>query len=86
MTKPKYLALEDLQALWSDKLKPWINGQKADKTSTYTKTEVDTKIEGAQLSNMFRLYVDPTDMHLKGQPCSQGTMEVIDGHLILHTE
>ena len=32
MTKEKYMALADFQTLWATKLKPWINGQKADKT------------------------------------------------------
>ena len=32
MTKEKYMALADVQAVWSDKIKPWIQGQKADKS------------------------------------------------------
>ena len=31
MTKEKYMALADLQTVWDDSIKPWINGQKADK-------------------------------------------------------
>lgn len=32
MTKEKYMALADFQTLWATKLKPWINGQKADRS------------------------------------------------------
>ena len=80
MTKEKYMALADFQALWSDKLKPWINSKFADKSDTYTKSEVDEMA----LATMFQLYVDPEDMHLKGKPTQDGTFEVVDGHLILH--
>ena len=38
------MALADLETVWANKIKPWINDQKADKSSTYTKTEVDKKI------------------------------------------
>lgn len=31
MTKAKYMALADLQSVWSDFIKPWINQNKADK-------------------------------------------------------
>ena len=80
MTKEKYLALADFQALWSDKLKPWINSVFATKQDTYTKEEVDNMA----LASMFRLYVDPTDMHLKGRNPADGTFEVVNGHLIMH--
>lgn len=30
MTKEKYMALADFQTLWANKLKPWINTNKAD--------------------------------------------------------
>ena len=53
---------------------------KADKSDTYTKDEVDNMA----LATMFRLYVDPEDMHLKGRNIQDGTFEVVDGHLILH--
>lgn len=52
----------------------------ATKADTYTKTEVDNMV----LANLFRLYVDPADMHLKGRSPSNGTFEVVNGHLILH--
>lgn len=42
------------------------------------------ELEAASTATMFQLYVDPTDMHLKGKPCGYGTFEVVDGHLILH--
>ena len=80
MTKEKYLALADFQALWSDKLKPWINSVFATKQDTYIKEEVDNMA----LASMFRLYVDPTDMHLKGRNPADGTFEVVNGHLIMH--
>lgn len=80
MTKEKYMALADFQALWSDKLKPWINSEFADKADTYTKEEVDNMA----LASMFRLYVDPADMHLKGRNPADGTFEVVNGHLIMH--
>ena len=57
---------------------------KADKKDTYTKTEVDTIVQDAQAGSMFQIYVDPTDMHLKGKPTGYGTFEVVNGHLILH--
>jgi hypothetical protein len=46
----------------------------------YTKAEVDNMA----LATMFRLYVDPEDMHLKGRNIQDGTFEVVNGHLILH--
>ena len=49
--------------------------------STYaTKQE----LEDAEVASMFQLYVDPTDLHLKGKKTGYGTFEVVDGHLILH--
>ena len=45
MTKEKYMALADIQSLWTEAMKPWINNQKVDKTSVYTKTEVDTMFD-----------------------------------------
>ena len=42
MTKAKYLALADLQALWTDKIKPWINQQKADKSELPSSASVQT--------------------------------------------
>lgn len=80
MTKEKYMALADFQTLWDDKLKPWINSEFADKADTYTKAEVDDMA----LASMFRLYVDPADMHLKGRNPADGTFEVVNGHLIMH--
>lgn len=44
MAKKSYMALDDVQDIWTNKQKPWINQQKADKSTTYTKTEVDQKI------------------------------------------
>ena len=38
--------MADVQDVWTNKQKPWINRQKADKATTYTKTEVDTKLSG----------------------------------------
>ena len=52
----------------------------ATKQDTYTKAEVDEMA----LGTMFKLYVDPADMHLKGKNIQDGTFEVVDGHLILH--
>jgi len=52
----------------------------ATKQDTYTKDEVDSMA----LATMFRLYVDPEDMHLKGRNTSDGTFDVVNGHLILH--
>lgn len=80
MTKEKYMALADFQTLWDDKLKPWINDDFATKQDTYTKEEVDNMA----LASMFRLYVDPADMHLKGRNPADGTFEVVNGHLIMH--
>lgn len=74
------MALADFQTLWDDKLKPWINSEFADKADTYTKEEVDNMA----LASMFRLYVDPADMHLKGRNPADGTFEVVNGHLIMH--
>ena len=36
MTKPKYMALADVQTVWTDKMKPWINTNKADKSDLPT--------------------------------------------------
>ena len=57
-----------------------LDDEYASKSDTYTKSEVDEMA----LATMFRLYVDPEDMHLKGRNTSDGTFEVVDGHLILH--
>ena len=38
MTKERYMALADIQFLWTDKQKPWITGNYA------TKTEVPEQI------------------------------------------
>ena len=80
MTKEKYMALADFQTLWDNKLKSWINDEFATKQDTYTKEEVDDMA----LASMFRLYVDPVDMHLKGRNPADGTFEVVNGHLIMH--
>jgi len=49
--------------------------------STYaTKQE----LEDAEVASMFKLYVDPADMHLKGRNVAGGSYEVVDGHLIMH--
>lgn len=42
------------------------------------------ELEDAEVASMFQLYVDPTDLHLKGKKTGYGTFEVVDGHLILH--
>lgn len=42
------------------------------------------ELEAASTATMFRLYVDPEDMHLKGRNPADGTFEVVDGHLIMH--
>jgi len=42
------------------------------------------ELEDAQVASMFRLYVDPADMHLKGRNVAGGTFEVVNGHLIMH--
>lgn len=42
------------------------------------------ELEAASTATMFQLYVDPTDLHLKGKKTGYGTFEVVDGHLILH--
>lgn len=80
MTKEKYMSLADLQTVWTNKLKPWIVGNYARKSNTYTKDEVDNMA----LATMFKLYVDPADMHLKGKNIQDGTFDVVNGHLILH--
>lgn len=52
MTKEKYMALADFQTLWDDKLKPWINGQKADKTDVNALADaigIDTDYEFVDL-------------------------------------
>ena len=36
MTKEKYMALADIQALWNDSIKPWINDNKAAKSDLPT--------------------------------------------------
>ena len=74
MTKEKYMALSDIQEIWTNKQKPFITQNYA------TKAE----LEAASTATMFQLYVDPTDMHLKGKPTGYGTFEVVNGHLILH--
>lgn len=48
MTKAKYMALDDIQSLWTNQMKTWVNQQKADKSTTYTKTEVDTMMGNAE--------------------------------------
>lgn len=40
MTKAKYMALEDLQSVWRDKIKPWINQNKANKADMPTLASV----------------------------------------------
>lgn len=42
------------------------------------------ELEDAQVASMFRLYVDPADMHLRGRNVAGGTFEVVNGHLIMH--
>jgi hypothetical protein len=42
------------------------------------------ELEDAEVASMFRLYVDPADMHLKGRNVAGGTFEVVNGHLIMH--
>ena len=42
------------------------------------------ELEDAQVASMFRLFVDPADMHLKGRNVGGGTFEVVNGHLIMH--
>jgi len=42
------------------------------------------ELEDAQVASMFRLFVDPADMHLKGRNVAGGTFEVVNGHLIMH--
>ena len=52
MTKEKYMALADFQTLWDNKLKPWINGQKADKTDVNALASaigIDTDVEFVDL-------------------------------------
>ena len=74
-------SLVDVQGLerFKENLNP-ILATKADKQDTYTKEEVDNMA----LASMFRLYVDPADMHLKGRNPADGTFEVVNGHLIMH--
>jgi len=43
MTKAKYMALDDLQTVWDDKMKPYIEqglGGKAAATHTHTKSDI----------------------------------------------
>ena len=42
------------------------------------------ELEDAQVASMFRIFVDPADMHLKGRNVAGGTFEVVNGHLIMH--
>ena len=42
------------------------------------------ELEDAEVASMFRLYVDPADMHLKGRNVAGCTFEVVNGHLIMH--
>ena len=42
------------------------------------------ELEDAEVASMFRLFVDPADMHLKGRNVEGGTFEVVNGHLIMH--
>ena len=52
MTKEKYMALADFQTLWVTKLKPWLNGQKADKTDVAALADaigIDTDYEFVDL-------------------------------------
>jgi hypothetical protein len=42
------------------------------------------ELEDAEVASMFRLFVDPADMHLKGRNVAGGTFEVVNGHLIMH--
>ena len=76
LTNPTNLV--DVQGL--ERFKQNLDEEFATKQDTYTKTEVDNMV----LANLFRLYVDPADMHLKGRSPSNGTFEVVNGHLILH--
>ena len=45
MTKEKYMALADLQTLWTGKIKPWISSNHYTKSEVYAKSEVYTKSE-----------------------------------------
>lgn len=86
---------EKLYAKWVDIPNPqspstlqrtWLRDEEAQAAlagipSTYaTKQE----LEDAQVASMFRLFVDPADMHLKGRNVAGGTFEVVNGHLIMH--
>ena len=62
------------------RFKEKLDGEFATRQDTYTKQEVDEMA----LATMFRLYVDPADMHLKGRNTGDGTFEVVNGHLIMH--
>ena len=62
------------------RFKEKLEDEFATKQDTYTKAEVDNMT----LASMFRLYVDPADMHLKGRNPADGTFEVVNGHLIMH--
>jgi hypothetical protein len=42
------------------------------------------ELEDAEVASMFRLFVDPADMHLKGRNVAGGTFEVVNGHLIMN--
>jgi hypothetical protein len=42
------------------------------------------ELEDAEVASMFRLFVDPADMHLKGRNVAGGTFEMVNGHLIMH--
>jgi len=44
MTKEHYMALADVQDLWANRMKPWINQQKYDKSEVYTKAEVNSLV------------------------------------------
>ncbi len=76
ITNPtKYVTVRRLE-----RFKGKLDGEFAAKQDTYTKEEVDDMA----LASMFRLYVDPADMHLKGRNPADGTFEVVNGHLIMH--
>lgn len=41
MTKAKYMALADLQTVWTDIIKPWINANKANEADMPSLATVD---------------------------------------------
>lgn len=47
--------------------------------------QVDGLSQGAQITTLFGMWVDPTDMHLKGTGVTNGEFSLVNGHLLFTT-